>query len=253
MSVSSPSEDWYRPLAAHLRSAYLRYSFAMNSDSEVDFLMDVLRLRQGDRLLDVGCGPGRHAVRFAELGVEVVGVDLSKDFIEIASAKASEANVSLSLFEMDAAEMPFEDEFDAVISLCEGAFSLGLDDLKILRTMGRAAKPGGRLAVGAVNVFYVLAHMRQAGRFDLNRMLYEEEVEVIGEDGTKRNFNMWNTCFTPRELQWIANGAGLDPNVVYGVSPGEYKQSDPTQDHPELLLLASKPQVRSSAQGRSMW
>ena len=49
--------------------------------------------------------------------------------------------------------------------------------------------------------------------------------------------------FTPREMEWIANGAGLDPDAVYGIAPGAYAIQAPTRDHPELLLLATKPKA----------
>ncbi|MEO7817931.1 MAG: class I SAM-dependent methyltransferase [Actinomycetota bacterium] len=243
-AVVGPPEDWYNGLAAHLSSAYLRYGFTMGTSQEVDFLLPLLRLAPGKRLLDVGCGPGRHAIEFARRGVEVVGVDLSPDFLSIARTDAAEADVSISFFEMDARELAFEEEFDAVISLCEGAFGLGFDDLVILEGMRRALRPDGRLAAAAVNVFYVLEHMKSSGRFDPERMLYQETVDdVIGGDGTKRPFTMWNSCYTPRELQWLANGARLEPEVVYGVSPGDYAQVQPGFEHPELLLIARRPSV----------
>lgn len=242
--VPAPPADWYRPLAAHLKQAYLRYSFTQNTKQEVDFLYDVLAMQPGQRVLDVGCGPGRHAIGLAERGLEVVGIDLSADFIAVARQRAAEVEgARVAFFEMDALQMPFADEFDAVISICEGAFSLGLDDLAILKAMAAAAKPGKRLAVAGVNLLYVLTHMRDSGEFDPASMLFKETVEVIGADGRKESFDMWNSCYTPREMEWIANGAGLDPLAVYGIEPGAYRQQAASQDHPELLLLADKPSV----------
>lgn len=238
--MSAPPRDWYLPLAAHLRSAYLRYAFTFGTEQEVEFLCGALGVQEGSRLLDVGCGPGRHAVSFARRGLDVVGIDLSPDFIAVARRKAKEAGVKASFFEMDAHHLPFEEEFQAAISICEGAFGLGLGDLAILKGMARAVVPGGRLAVGAVNVFYVIKHMEE-GTLDPATMLYQETSEVIGEDGVSRRFEMWNSCYTPRELEWIANGAGLDPEAVYGVEPGAYRGEAPTFNHPELLLLAAKP------------
>lgn len=241
--IESPPGDWYRPIAKHLGSAYLRYSFTKGTAQEVDFLTDVLRIRPGQRLLDVGTGPGRHSLEFARRGVDVTGIDLSGDFLDVAREQAATEHLPVALFEMDARTMIFDSEFDAVISICEGAFSLGFDDLSILRKMTAALKPGGHLAVGAVNVFYVLEHMKASGEFDPSQMLYKETVDVIGADGSKVPFAMWNSCYTPRELEWIANGAGLDPQVVYGISPGEYKQQEPSKEHPELLLIASRPAI----------
>lgn len=240
MSVDEPPPNWYVPLAAHLKEAYLRYSFTYGTAQEVEFLYEALELSPGMRLLDVGAGPGRHAVEFSRREVEVVAVDISREFNEIARRRAKEAGVNLSVFEMDARNLPFEEEFDAAMSVCQGAFGLGLDDLTILRGMAAALKPGGRLAAGCANVFYVLAHMKESGEFDPIRMLFKEKVTVRGWEG-EREFEMWNSCFTPRELEWIANGAGLDPGGVFGVSPGDYGAAPPSDDHPELLLLARKP------------
>ena len=57
----SVADHWFEELADHLGEAYLRYSFTKGTENEVAFLVDVLGLERGDRVLDVGCGPGRHA------------------------------------------------------------------------------------------------------------------------------------------------------------------------------------------------
>lgn len=237
-----PAGNWYAELAEHLGSAYLGYEFAQGTEQEADFLHSALALKPGDRLLDVGCGPGRHAIALARKGVRVVGIDISPRFLDLARASASEEGATLSLFQMDALQMPFEDEFDAVISICEGAFGLGLDDLGILRGMTRALKPGGHLALAAPNTFYVLRDLEDPDEFDpVGSLLRRTVTGVPGEDGATRDVVMWNSCYTPRELEWIANGAGLDPEAVNGISPGAFGADVPTRDHPELLLLARKP------------
>lgn len=253
--------DWYVPLARHLGEAYLRYAFTMGTAQEVEFLAGTLQTAPGQRLLDVGCGPGRHSVAFAQRGLQVLGLDISPEFVAIAHRRAASAGVGASFFEMDAREMPFHDEFDVAICLCQGAFGLGLPDLQILKNIRQALKPGGRLALGAANVFYVLVHtpvlgtlgaadqpsppvgaLPASGEFDPVKMLYKARVEgVIGAGEATADFDIWNSCYTPRELEWIANGAGLDPEAVFGVSPGAYGRETPTFDHPELLLIARRP------------
>lgn len=240
--LEAPEDHWYTALADHLGTAYLGYQFTQGTEQEVEFLYTALSLKAGDRLLDVGTGPGRHAIEFARRGVRVVGIDISSRFLSIARERASEAGVSVSFFEIDALQLPFEDEFDVVISIGEGAFGLGLDDLKILRGMTRALKPGGHLAAAAANTFYVLDQVYDQGEFDPVTSLYRRTMDAVqGEDGTTRPMNMWNSCYTPRELEWIANGAGLDPEVVNGITPGAFGAEVPTRRHPELLLLARKP------------
>lgn len=238
----APPRDWYLGVAEHLGELYLGYKFTQSTEQEVEFLYSTLAMTPGDRILDVGCGPGRHSVELARRGLSVVGIDLSPVFVSLARARASDAGVALSLFEMDAVQLPFEDEFDAAISICEGAFGLALDDLAILRAMARALKPGGHLAVTAPNVFYVLDHMEGTDRFDPVRMILTKTVaDVPGTSGETKDLTMYNSCYTPRELEWIANGAGLDPQFVGGVRPGDYQGEEPTREHPELLLLARMP------------
>ncbi|HEU4868313.1 MAG TPA: class I SAM-dependent methyltransferase [Actinomycetota bacterium] len=237
-----PDKNWYTTVADHLGSAYLGFEFAQGTEQEVDFLYNALSLTPGARLLDVGTGPGRHAVEFAKRGVQVVGIDISSTFLGIARERASEAGAPVSFFEMDALALPFEDEFDVAISICEGAFGLGLDDLKILRGMTAALKPGGHAAVAAPNTFYVLNRVGDRSEFDPVTSLFRRTMkDVPGADGSTKDLAMWSSCYTPRELEWIANGAGLDPEIVNGIAPGAFGADIPTFEHPELLLLARKP------------
>lgn len=238
----APDNNWYASVADHLGSAYLGYEFTRGTEQEVDFLYSALSLRPGARLLDVGTGPGRHAVEFAKRGVQVVGIDISAKFLALARERASQAGTPVSFFEMDALALPFDDEFDVAISICEGAFGLGLDDLKILRGITAALKPGGHAAVAAANTFYMLSQMEDDSEFDPVASLFKRTMTgVVGEDGSTRDLEMWNSCYTPRELEWIANGAGLDPEIVNGIAPGAFGADVPTREHPELMLLARKP------------
>jgi len=58
-------DHWFEPIADHLGAAYLRYSFTKGTRQEVDAVVGWLGLRPGMRVLDVGCGPGRHAHELA--------------------------------------------------------------------------------------------------------------------------------------------------------------------------------------------
>ena len=73
----SERDHWFEGLADHLGSAYLRYSFTKGTEQEVGFLVEALGLGPGMRVLDVGCGPGRHAHALGRRGIEVHGVDIS--------------------------------------------------------------------------------------------------------------------------------------------------------------------------------
>ena len=87
MNNEEKHPHWFEPIADHLGAAYLRYSFTYGTENEVARLYEILELNPGDRLLDVGCGPGRHSHLLAEKGIDVLGVDISKEFIKIATGE----------------------------------------------------------------------------------------------------------------------------------------------------------------------
>src|SRR4029077_14646516 len=82
---SEPVSDW-PALAEVTGAAYLRYSFTKGTDQEVAFLLEALGLRAGQRILDAGCGPGRHSRALAAHGLHVVGLDVAPRFLELAVA-----------------------------------------------------------------------------------------------------------------------------------------------------------------------
>jgi SAM-dependent methyltransferase len=231
------SEHWFEAIADHAGSAYLRYSFTKGTVQEVDFLVDALGLEPGMRVLDVGCGPGRHTNELARRGLDALGVDISERFVEIARQQGP------GRFErMDARSLPFDGEFDAVLSLCQGGFGLlmGTEDDRALRSMARALRPGGRLACSAFSAYFQVRFLDDS-TFDADLGVNHERTTVKDEAGNESEFDLWTTCFTPRELRLLAHRAGLEPEHVWSVGPGDYARRPPTIDSYEFLLVATRP------------
>jgi len=237
---------WFEPIADHLGAAYLRYSFTYGTENEVARLYEILELNPGDRLLDVGCGPGRHSHLLAEKGIDVLGVDISKEFIKIATGEKSKAN----FLRQDVREMNFENEFDAVISMCQGGFGLLFDptstvenpdiDFKAIENMGRALKPGGKLALSAFSSYFQVKYLSNTDQFNASNGVNREETEVVNPDGEKKEAVTWTTCFTPRELRLMTQKAGLVVKNIWSVTPNEYELLPCNIENPEFLLLAEK-------------
>jgi SAM-dependent methyltransferase len=236
---------WFEPVADHLGRAYLRYSFTKGTDQEVAFLVDELGLGPGQRVLDVGCGPGRHAHALARAGLDVVGVDISERFVALAQA---DAPAGATFRRLDARALPFDGEFDAAISLCQGAFGLAggpgapLDaDSEVLDGIARALKPGGVAAVSAFSAYFQLRWLEDADTFDADAGVNHERTAVRDEQGEEVPADLWTTCFTPRELRLLAQRSGLDVRAIWSVTPGAYAADPPTIDSAEFLLIAERP------------
>jgi SAM-dependent methyltransferase len=234
------ARHWFEPIADHLGAAYLRYSFTKGTEQEVGFLVDALELAPGDRLLDVGCGPGRHAKSFARRGIEVVGIDISERFIELAR---NDAPPGASFRRLDARHLDYDEEFDAAISLCQGAFGLvgAGPDLEILDGMRRALRPGGRLAVSAFSAYLQVREIDDPAEFDAATGTAHEVMTIKNEAGEDANADAWTTCYTPRELRLLAGGSGLDVRNVWSIEPGRYTRTAPSIETPEFLMIAHRP------------
>ena len=237
--VNEEVDHWFEPVADHLGAAYLRYSFTKGTKQEVEFLVAELGLVPGMRVLDVGCGPGRHAHLLAERGIAVHGVDISHRFVELAREGAP---AGATFERLDARAMSFDAEFDAVICLCQGAFGLMTadgHDATVLAGMARALEPGGRLALSAFSAYFVIKHWENA-EFDAATGINHERTEIRNEAGEPVPADLWTGCYTPRELRLLCEIHGLRVDAVSSVEPGAYALTPPTPDSPEFLLLATR-------------
>lgn len=237
-----PPGPWFNPLAEYLGSAYLRNAFTKGTEQEVEFLVGALGLGTGSRVLDAGCGPGRHAVAFARRGIEVVGVDRSPEFIDLARTAAT--GLPARFVEADICDLSFDREFDAVCCLCQGGFGLlggGEAEETAVARLARALRPGGRLALTAFSAWFALRHLEEGETFDAASGVLHERALLRDDAGHEREFDLWTTCFTPRELRMIAERSGLVVDGVHGVAPGRYSAAPPSTETPEHLLLARRP------------
>lgn len=231
---------WFEPIADHLGSAYLRYSFTKGTVQEVDHVLRVLGLGPGSRVLDVGCGPGRHSHELARRGVVAHGIDIAQTFVDLAERDAPDG----ATFErLDARAISFEAEFDAVICLCQGAFGLMTadgEDGDVVAGMARALRSGGRLALSAFNAYFAVRYHGDA-TFDAATGVSHERTGVRDPDGHIAEVDLWTGCYTPRELRLLLGVHGLVVERISSVEPGAYGDDPPTTESPEYLVVARRP------------
>jgi len=143
--------DWYRDFFKDIALDVWRDAIPPDQTArEADFLARVLRLRPGDRVLDVPCGAGRLSLPLAERGLRVTGVDLSGE--QIAAARRGEAATpapaKIEWRQADVRDLPWESAFDAAFCFGNSFGYLDRDGTRaFVHALARALKPDGRFAM----------------------------------------------------------------------------------------------------------
>jgi len=120
-----------------------------------------LALKGNERILDLACGFGRHSLELARRGYSVVGVDITKAYIDHANAEAKKQNLNAQFILSDIRDIKFENEFDVVINMADGAVGYLENDKeneKIFAVIAKALKKGGKHFMDVMNAGYADTH-----------------------------------------------------------------------------------------------
>jgi SAM-dependent methyltransferase len=231
----------YGEIGAFQGPEYRRNAFAQGTEQEAEVLRDVLQLRPGARVLDVGCGNGRHVAALQRAGIEAVGLDLSPAILQ----------AGLPLVAGRAQHLPFPDDcFDAVISVCQGGFGINTSqDERAVGEWCRVLRTGGRVALTAFSLVFAIRYMGAGESIDVERGLHHHLADVRGPDGDRRAFDLWTAAYSVPHLALLLDHHGFDVDGTAGVEPGAYQRTrSPSIDDPEVLIWAVK--RRSTAKPR---
>ena len=163
--MNDSNTPWYVDFfGSDYQEAYGHIFTKERTEKEVLFVERTLGLSSNSRLLDLCCGQGRHSVLLASHGLKVTGQDLSREYLEQAGRSAKEQGVHLDLLCKDMRDIPFKDHFDAVINMFSAFGYLESDEenLKVLKAVREALKPGGRVLLDMINREWVVSNYDQS-------------------------------------------------------------------------------------------
>ena len=185
-----------------------------------------LELRAGERVLDLACGKGRHSRELQNQGLEVVGLDLSKNSIEEAKIYESEDMV-FDIHDMRKSFTKYG-KFDAVFNIFTsfGYFTCREDDVKSLKNVSKALHPGGQFVQDYINAAAVISQLPESGEKELNGTLFQwtkylEDGYIVKDirvhvDGTIKQFQERVKVYSIEELKEIHKEAGLKVMAAFG-------------------------------------
>jgi SAM-dependent methyltransferase len=207
-----------------------------SASSEAERAIRLLGLQTGQRVLDVACGYGRHAVSLARRGLQVVGLDLSAYFLGLAhEAFANEASPP-RLVRGDIRRLPFLGVFDAAVCLggSFGQFGTEDEDLALLQETAEALAPNGKFLLDVANRDGMLAafigkdwDQLEDGTVVLHERQWDslqgriEGIDiVVGPDGRRREYTHSMRLYGAPEITSMLRRAGFDVIALYGSLAG---------------------------------
>jgi len=252
-------KQWYEELFKNYGIKYDKENFAQGTVGECDFIEKEIEYNQEAKILDIGCGTGRHSIELSKRGYSVTGVDLSESMLKQARDKASAQNMQIDFQKHDARKLPYFNEFDLVIMLCEGAFSLMETDemnFQILQNAANALKPQGRLIFTTLNGLFPLFHSVKEflaastkegnatysnNSFDLMTFRDYNTTYVVDDFGNKKELQCNERYYVPSEITWLLKTLDYKTIDIFGATLGAFTRNDKlTTEDFEMLVIAEK-------------
>lgn len=252
-------KQWYESLFENYGLKYDSEVYTQGTVGECNFIESEVSFDKNTKILDIGCGTGRHSIELSKRGYNVTGIDFSESQLKRAKEKALNLNLNIDFQQQDARKLPFVNEFDLAIMLCEGAFPLMETDemnFQILQHAAKALRPGGKLIFTTLNGLFPLFHSvkdfldknKQEGNaecvsntFDLMTFRDYNKTVIEDDNGKERELDCNERYYVPSEITWLLKSIGFTYIDIFGATLGAYSRNDKlTTEDFEMLVIASK-------------
>jgi 2-polyprenyl-3-methyl-5-hydroxy-6-metoxy-1,4-benzoquinol methylase len=252
-------KQWYETLFENYAKTYEKESFTQGTIGECNFIEQELNYNKLLKILDVGCGTGRHSIELTKRGYSVTGVDLAESQLALAREKAAKEKLTIDFRKHDARNLPFNKEFDAAIMLCEGGFPLMETDemnFEILKSVTKSLKDKSKFILTTLNGLFPLYHSVEkfcavtsvgdnatyrSNTFDFMTFRDHNITEIVDDSGNKKTLECNERYYVPSEITWLLKSLGFKKIDIFGAKLGAFSRNDKlTTEDFEMLVIAEK-------------
>jgi 2-polyprenyl-3-methyl-5-hydroxy-6-metoxy-1,4-benzoquinol methylase len=252
-------KQWYEQLFENYGQTYDNENFTHGTPGECDFLEKEIKYDKSLKILDVGCGTGRHAIELTKRKYMVTGIDLSETQLKRAKEKAESNNLTIDFQLQDARNLPFKNEFDVAMMLCEGGFPLMETDemnFEILKSVTKSLREQGKFIFTTLNGLFPLYHSVEefcastsekgnatyrSNTFNLMTFRDKNITEFEDDFGNKKILECNERYYVPSEITWLLKSLGYKTIEIFGAKLGAFSRNDKlTTEDFEMLVIAEK-------------
>ncbi len=246
MNQSKAEPEWFKNWFNEDYLTVYAHRTPEAAEAEIIALGSWVDLR-GRRILDLGCGSGRHLGALAARAASVCGTDLSAPLLRVAAA---ERRGAFSLVRADLRALPFSDNaFNFLTCFFTGFGYLASDEehLRMLREWFRLLEPGGLLLLDCPNKLELVKKLpnetsRREGntgiverrRFENGRV--EKEIHITSPGAEPRTYTETVRVFSEGELTELVRSAGFSTTRT----AADFSGNAFRQDSARLVLLAER-------------
>lgn len=215
------------------------------------YVIRKLNLKTGSKFLDCPCGIGRISVPLAQKGIKVTGVDFTPSYLEELKEISRRRKVKIDLHCRDMRKIKFQNQFDAagILGNSLGYTEKESDDIRVIKNMYRALKPGGRLIIHLVNRDWIIATFSPDGWRQIGSLRILEQrtfdyrhsrslnVWYFIRDGAESQYDVKVRVYSFHELVKILENVGFKDIQGYGTT-----KDDPIGPNYRMMyIIGTKP------------
>lgn len=170
------------------------HKWTTHTKDEIDFILNHTSITSNSKILDVGCGHGRHSLELARRGFQVTGMDYVDSNIAIAKQISLNDNIDVKFIAKDCRSINLDSTFDLVLCLYDvvGSFVTEADNLAILNSISKSLKPRGVAFISVMN-FEMTTHYAK-NHFEFHREP-DKLLELAASNTMEKTGNIFDPDF----------------------------------------------------------
>lgn len=239
-------EEWFES------EEYLTvYKHRNNEEAEIliSFILGKVNLSGEAKVLDLGCGAGRHALILAKMGFQVTGVDQSAKLLSVAESEAKKNGLQAKFIKDDIRTVPFSEKFNLILNVFTsfGYFESDEDNFALFTNVEKLLSEDGVFVFDFFNTEYLKRNLIPFSKDVIDDMVIEQSRKIEGnnvvkdivlfKNGNRKNYRESVRLYSKKELMNALDKNNLSAEKIFGNYTGEAFDEKSSS---RLILLCKK-------------